>query len=78
MDRLARHHSILFMIMRRMRAPLILLVLIMSVSVLGLSLVPGLPDDSGNPTRMSLFHALYFMSYTATTIGFGEVPSDFS
>jgi Trk K+ transport system NAD-binding subunit len=27
---------------------------------------------------MSVFHALYFVSYTATTIGFGEVPAPFS
>ena len=27
---------------------------------------------------MSFFHAFYFMSYTATTIGFGEIPNAFS
>jgi Trk K+ transport system NAD-binding subunit len=27
---------------------------------------------------MSLFHALYFVSYMATTIGFGEIPHEFS
>ncbi|MDZ7622702.1 MAG: ion channel [Candidatus Competibacteraceae bacterium] len=27
---------------------------------------------------MSFFHAFYFISYTATTIGFGEIPNAFS
>jgi voltage-gated potassium channel len=59
----------IFLILRRMRAPLIVLIVIFSVSVLGLSLVsPG----------MSLFDAFYFMSYTATTIGYGELPHPFS
>lgn len=74
---LARHQSVFFLIMRRLRAPLILLVTIMAVSVLGLTLAPGV-DGDGNATRISFFHALYFMSYTATTIGFGEIPLAFS
>ena len=60
--------STIVLILRRMRAPLIV---IFSVSVLGLTLVPGV-DGNGEPWRMSFFDALYFMSYTATTIGFGE------
>jgi len=78
MQPLPRHHSVFFLIMRRMRAPLILLIAIMAIAVLGLTLAPGLPDEQGNPVRLSFFHALYFMSYTATTIGFGEVPYEFS
>ncbi len=75
---LPRHHSIIFLILRRLRTPLILLVVIMAVSVLGLTLAPGLPDEQGRATSLSFFHALYFISYTATTIGFGEIPFDFS
>jgi Trk K+ transport system NAD-binding subunit len=67
----------IFLVLRRMRAPLISLVLILAVSVLGLTLVPG-QDDNGEPWRMSLFDAFYFMSYTASTIGFGEIPREFS
>lgn len=78
MNPLARHHSIFFLIMRRMRAPLIMLTVIIATSVLGLTLAPGLPDEHGNPVYLSFFHALYFMSYTATTIGFGELPYEFS
>ena len=71
-------HSVLFLVLRRMRLPLILLISSYAVSILGMSLVPGV-DGNGNPTPgMSLFHAFYFVSYTATTIGFGEIPTVFS
>lgn len=73
----AAYESTLFLALRRMRAPLITLILIYAVSVAGLTLVPGV-DAEGHPTRMSLFHAFYFISYTATTIGFGEIPYTFS
>jgi voltage-gated potassium channel len=67
----------IFLILRRMRAPLIILIVIFAVSVLGLTLVPG-QDPTGAPTRMSFFDAFYFMSYTASTIGFGELPHPFT
>ena len=35
-------------------------------------------DVDGNPTHMGFFHAFYFMTYTATTTGFGELPYAFS
>jgi hypothetical protein len=60
-----------------MRAPLVALIVIFAVSVLGLSLIPG-EDARGRPDRMGLFDAFYFMSYTATTIGFGELPNSFT
>ena len=59
-----------FLVLRRMRVPLIVLIVIFAVSVLGLSLIPG-QDAQGRPDRMGIFDAFYFMSYTATTIGFG-------
>jgi voltage-gated potassium channel len=69
--------SILFLILRRLRRPIILIIVSFAIAVLGLSLMPGL-DDQGRPWQMSLFQALYVISYTATTIGFGEVPYAFS
>ena len=66
-----------FLVLRRMRAPLIVLIVIFAVSVLGLSLIPG-EDAEGRPDRMNLFESFYFMSYTATTIGFGELPHAFT
>lgn len=67
----------IFLVLRRMRAPLIVLIVIFAVSVLGLSLIPG-QTESGEPYRMTFFDAFYFMSYTATTIGFGEIPHAFT
>ncbi|MEJ2794029.1 NAD-binding protein [Iodobacter sp. LRB] len=69
--------NIFFMVMRRMRAPIITLILIYSIAVLGLVLIPGM-DDQGRPYQMGFFHAFYFISYTATSIGFGETPYAFS
>ena len=66
-----------FLILRRMRAPLITLIIIFTVSVFGLTLIPG-QDAEGQPYRMGFFDAFYFMSYTATTIGFGEIPHAFT
>lgn len=77
MTPLQRHHSIFFLILRRMRSPLILLIVIIAISVLGLTLAPGV-DAEGNVQYLSFFHAFYFISYTATTIGFGEIPYAFS
>ncbi|MDR2926289.1 MAG: NAD-binding protein, partial [Azoarcus sp.] len=73
----APRQSIFLMIIRRLRAPLILLIVIISVSVLGLTMAPG-PVIDGHPHHMSFFRAIYFISYTATTIGFGEIPYTFS
>jgi len=61
------------LIMRQMRLPIIALIIGYSVSILGMVLTPGI-DDQGNPWHMSFFDAFYFVSYTATTIGFGEIP----
>jgi len=67
----------IFLILRRMRAPLITLIVIFAVSVVGLTLIPG-RDADGRLWRMGFFDAFYFMSYTASTIGFGELPTPFS
>jgi voltage-gated potassium channel len=67
----------IFLVLRRMRVPLIVLIVIFAVSVLGLSLIPG-RDADGRPWRMTIFDAFYVMSYTASTIGFGEIPYAFT
>ncbi len=69
--------DVLFLILRRMRAPLIVLISLYAVTVFGLALTPGVRAD-GTREYMSLFHAFYVVSYTATTIGFGEIPNAFS
>ncbi len=65
-----------FLVLRRMRTPLIALIVIFAISVLGLALIPGGTADS--EWRMGLFNAFYVMSYTATTIGYGEIPQAFN
>src|SRR6188768_4302422 len=69
--------DVVFLLMRRLRAPLITLMSVYSIAILGLALIPGL-DAAGNPGYMTLFHATYVISFTATTIGFGEIPQPFS
>ena len=70
--------TIVFLILRRMRTPLLVLIVTYAVTIAGLALIPG-EDGAGNATApMSIFHAFYFLSYTATTIGFGEIPTAFS
>ncbi|RED26057.1 Trk K+ transport system NAD-binding subunit [Rhodopseudomonas thermotolerans] len=69
--------SIVRLGLSRLRPPLILLALVFAVSTLGLMLIPGV-DAQGHPWRMTLFDAFYFVTYTATTIGFGELPHPFT
>lgn len=68
---------VIFIVMREMRGPLIALLTVYSVSILGMVFIPGIEVD-GEVVYMSIFHAFYFMTYTATTTGFGEIPLEFS
>lgn len=70
--------SVLFLVLRRMRTPLIVMILIYAVSIFGLVLVPGIDANGAATAPMTFFDAFYFISYTATTIGFGEIPNAFS
>lgn len=63
--------------LRRMRAPLLVLLGAYVFAITGLVLIPGM-DDQGQPWRMDFFHAFYFVTYTAPTIGFGEIPYPFT
>jgi len=63
--------------MRRMRTPLIILILVYFFSIVALISVPGI-DDAGNAYRMSFLDAAYFMAILQTTIGFGEIPFSFT
>ncbi len=65
------------LILRRMRVPLLVLIATYSISILGFVLVPGV-DENGQRWNMTFFDAVYFVSYMATTIGFGELPQPFS
>jgi voltage-gated potassium channel len=71
-------NSAFFLALRRMRAPIIVLIVIYAVSILGLTVIPGVDANGLKAPPLSFFHAFYFVSYTATTIGFGEIPGAFS
>src|SRR3712207_9337752 len=58
-----RASETVFLVLRRMRAPLIVLIAIFSISVVGLTVIPG-QDAEGRPWDMGFFDAIYVMSYT--------------
>ncbi len=64
-------------VIRRIRIPLIVLITAYAVSIVGMMLAPGI-DDNGQRWHMGFFDAFYFVSFMATTIGFGEIPFPFS
>ncbi len=66
-----------FIVMREMRVPLIALLTVYSIAIWGMVHIPG-PEVDGQIEYLSIFHAFYFMTYTATTTGFGEIPFAFS
>ncbi len=70
-------NSIVFLILRRMRVPLLMLSFAYTVATLGFTLIPG-QDDQGNIWYLDFFHAFYFVTFMGTTIGFGEIPYPFT
>lgn len=70
-------NNVFYVLLRRLRFPLITMILVYASSILGFVLIPGM-DDQGNPYRMDFFHAVYFVSFMGSTIGFGEIPYAFT
>lgn len=70
-------NDIVWLTMRRMRTPLIVMILVYSLSVFGLVLIPG-EDSAGHAFDMNFLDAAYFIAIMATTIGFGEIPASFN
>lgn len=66
-----------FIVLRFMRKPILVLVSVYAVSMVGWVLIPGV-EVNGESEELSFFHAFYFLTYTATTTGFGEIPITFS
>ncbi|MFP6836049.1 MAG: NAD-binding protein [Pseudomonadales bacterium] len=58
-------------VLRQMRPPILVLLGVNTVAVM--VMIPGVDG-----TPMGIFHAFYFMSFTASTTGFGELPTEFS
>ena len=70
--------NVSYLVLRRMRVPLIVIIGIYAFCTVGLAVMPGV-DAAGNTTGgMGLFLAFYVISYTGTTIGFGEIPTAYS
>jgi len=69
--------SSLWLILQRMRTPFLVIIVTYTISIIGLLLIDGV-DNNGNSYQLSIFDAFYFISYTATTIGFGETPFTFT
>jgi Trk K+ transport system NAD-binding subunit len=60
-----------------MRTPFLVIIITYTIAITGLIIIDGV-DSNGNPYSMSIFDAFYFITYTATTIGFGETPYEFT
>lgn len=70
-------NNALWIILQRLRIPLIVIIVTYAIAILGMVLIPGM-DDQGNVYHLTFFDAFYFISYTASTIGFGETPYEFT
>jgi len=66
-----------WIVIRRLRIPLIIIIVTFAISIFGMMLIPG-QDDQGNVYHLNFFDAFYFVSYMASTIGFGESPYAFT
>jgi len=71
------NNTAIWLVIRKMRIPFLVIIITFSISILGLTLIPGI-DDQGHPYKMTFFDAFYFVSYMASTIGFGEAPYTFT
>lgn len=71
------HNLSVWIVIRRLRIPFLVIIITFSVAILGMMLIPG-QDDQGNVYYLNFFDAFYFVSYMASTIGFGESPYAFT
>jgi len=69
--------QIFWIVLKRLRIPFLVIIVTFAIAILGLTLIDGV-DDQGNVYRMTFFDAFYFVSYMASTIGFGEAPYTFT
>ena len=60
-----------------MRLPFTIIVITYAIAMTGLLIIPGI-DETGKEYHLSIFQSFYFITYTATTIGFGELPHAFT
>jgi len=68
---------VFYLLLRRLRAPIITIIGVYAISIAGFVVIPG-QDNLGNIWHMDFFHAFYFVSFMGSTIGFGEIPYPFT
>jgi voltage-gated potassium channel len=68
-----KNKNFFYVIISKLRQPIIALIVIYSFGILGMKIIPG-TDNLGQEYMLSFFDAFYIVSYTSTTIGFGESP----
>lgn len=71
------NEQIIWIVLKRLRTPFLVLIVTFAVTIIGLVFIPGM-DDNGHEYHMTFFDAFYFVSYMASTIGFGEAPYTFT
>ena len=71
------NNQVIWIILKKLRIPFLVILVTFSISILGMMLIPGV-DDKGHVYHLNFFDAFYFVSYMATTIGFGESPYAFT
>ncbi len=71
------NNNAFWIVLQKLRAPLLVIIITYSIAILGMVLIPGM-DDDGKVYHLSFFDAFYFVSYMASTIGFGEAPYTFT
>lgn len=71
------NNNAFWIVLQKLRAPLLVIIVTYSIAILGMVLIPGV-DDNGKVYHLSFFDAFYFVSYMASTIGFGEAPYTFT
>jgi len=72
-----RGQEAFWIVIRRLRAPILALIVTYAISIVLLTMVEG-KDANGHTHYLSFFDAFYIVSYTANTIGFGEIPYAFT
>ncbi len=71
------NNNAIWIILQKLRTPLLVIIVTYSIAMLGMVLIPGM-DDNGKVYHLTFFDAFYFVSYMASTIGFGEAPYTFT
>lgn len=70
-------NDIVALVIRQLRRPVLVLITAYAVATFGMTLIPVI-GEHGEMSYLSVFESFYWVSITATTIGFGEVPVAYS